>query len=64
MAMTFANLEYENLQLESVLHVLLHLLDDKSTMVKAWTISTLAILGATHPDMKIKSFLLSNLFFV
>jgi hypothetical protein len=36
--MIFANLEYENLQLESVLHVLLQLLDDKSTMVKVWTI--------------------------
>ncbi len=64
-AMIFANLEYENLQLESVLPILFQMLDDKSTMVKAWTISTLAILGINHPEIKNKiilslKFLLSS----
>lgn len=51
-AMIFANLEYEDLQLADVLPVLFHMLEDKSNMVKPWAISTLAILGIGHPEIK------------
>jgi HEAT repeat protein len=51
-AMIFANLEYEDSQLSDTLSVLFHMLEDKSNMVKSWTISTLAILGISHPETK------------
>lgn len=51
-AMIFANLEYEDLQLADILPVLFHMLEDKSNMVKPWAISTLAILGIGHPEIK------------
>lgn len=52
MAMIFANLEYEDSQLTEVLSVLFQMLKDKSNMVKPWAISTLAILGIGHPEIK------------
>jgi hypothetical protein len=52
MAMIFANLEYEDLQLADVLPTLFYMLEDKSNMVKPWAISTLAILRISHPEIK------------
>ncbi len=52
MAMIFANLEYEDSQVADVLSVLFKMLEDKSNMVKPWAISTLAILGIGHPEIK------------
>ena len=51
-AMIFANLEYEDSQLADVLPASFKMLENKSNMVKPWAISTLAILGISHTDLK------------
>jgi HEAT repeat protein len=51
-AMIFANLNYDEPDLQEMLPTLYKMLTDESNMVKPWAISSLAILGTRYPHAK------------
>jgi len=52
LAMLFANLDYSESEKKIIISTLFHLLEDKSTFVKTWSISSLTILAMENPDEK------------